>query len=60
MRARYPGRCSKTGAPINVGDEIRLDAQRRAYLVDEDTPREYKKQYTGPRPLHYVKGRGYV
>jgi hypothetical protein len=59
MKARYPGRCVKTGAPINPGDEIRLDAQRRAYLVDEDTPKEYKPR-TGPKPLHYVKGKGYV
>lgn len=60
MKARYPGRCSKTGAPINPGDEIRLDAQRRPYLVDEDTPAVYRPKYTGPKPLHYVKGRGYV
>jgi hypothetical protein len=58
MKAKYPGRCSKTGAPINPGDEIRLDANRRAYLVDEDTPREYKPK--APRALHYVKGKGYV
>lgn len=60
MRARYPGRCSKTGAPINPGDEIRLDTQRRPYLVDEDTPTQYRPRATGPKPLHYVKGRGYV
>jgi hypothetical protein len=59
MKARYPGRCSKTGAPINPGDEIRLDAQRRPYLVDEDTQWQ-PRQPTGPKPLHYVKGRGYV
>jgi hypothetical protein len=59
MRAKFKGICARTGAPINPGDEIRLDAQRRAYLVDEDTPREYKKP-AGPRPLHYIKGRGYV
>ena len=60
MKARYSGRCSKTGAPINPGDEIRLDAQRRPYLVDEDTAPAWRPKYTGPRPLHYVKGRGYV
>jgi hypothetical protein len=59
MKARYPGRCVKTGAPINPGDEIRLDAQRRAYLVDEDTPKEYTPPRP-PRPLHYIKGKGYV
>jgi hypothetical protein len=59
MRAKDPGRCSKTGAPINPGDEIRLDAQRRPYLVDEDTQWQPKRP-TSPRPLHYVKGRGYV
>lgn len=59
MKARYPGRCSKTGAPINPGDEIRLDAQRRPYLVDEDTQWQPSRP-RGPRPLHYVKGRGYV
>jgi hypothetical protein len=59
MKAKFKGTCAKTGAPINVGDEIRLDANRRAYLVDEDTPREYYKP-TGPKPLRYVKGRGYV
>lgn len=60
MKARYPGRCSKTGAPIYPGDEIQLDAQRRAYLVDEDTRPVYRPKPAGPRPLHYVKGRGYV
>jgi hypothetical protein len=60
MRARYPGRCSKTGAPINVGDEIRLDANRRAYLVDEDTAPAYRPRVMGPKPLRYVRGRGYV
>ena len=59
MKAKFKGVCAKTGAPISPGDEIRLDAQRRAYLVDEDTPKEYRKP-TGPRPLHYVKGKGYV
>ena len=59
MKAKFKGTCARTGAPINVGDEIRLDANRRAYLVDEDMPREYKRP-TGPKPLHYVKGRGYV
>ena len=59
MKAKFKGTCAKTGAPINVGDEIRLDANRRAYLVDEDTPREYYKP-KAPRALHYVKGRGYV
>lgn len=60
MRAKFKGICSKTGAPINVGDEIRLDAYRRAYLVDEDTPRQYRPRATGPKPLRYIKGRGYV
>lgn len=59
MKAKFKGTCAKTGAPINVGDEIRLDANRRAYLVDEDTPREYYKP-KAPRALHYIKGRGYV
>jgi hypothetical protein len=59
MKAKFKGTCARTGAPINPGDEIRLDANRRAYLVDEDTPREYRRP-TGPKPLHYVKGRGYV
>lgn len=59
MKAKFKGTCARTGAPINVGDEIRLDANRRAYLVDEDTPREYYKP-KAPRALHYVKGRGYV
>lgn len=59
MKAKYKGTCVKTGAPINPGDEIRFDAQRRPYLTDEDMP-TLRRQYTGPRPLHYVKGRGYV
>lgn len=59
MKAKYKGTCAKTGAPINPGDEIRFDANRKPYLVDEDTPREYKKP-AGPRPLYYIKGRGYV
>ena len=59
MKAKFKGTCARTGAPINPGDEIRLDAQRRAYLVDEDTAREYRRP-TGPKPLHYVKGRGYI
>ena len=60
MKAKFKGVCARTGAPINVGDEIRLDANRRAYLVDEDMAPVYRPKYTGPRPLHYVKGRGYV
>ena len=60
MKAKFKGICAKTGAPINVGDEIRLDANRRAYLVDEDTPTLYRPRVTGPKPLRYVKGRGYV
>jgi hypothetical protein len=59
MKAKFKGTCAKTGAPINVGDEIRLDANRRAYLIDEDTPREHYKP-KAPRALHYIKGRGYV
>jgi hypothetical protein len=60
MKAKFKGTCAKTGAPINPGDEIRLDANRRAYLVDEDTAPVYRPRVTGPKPLHYVKGRGYV
>lgn len=60
MKAKYKGTCARTGAPINPGDEIRLDAQRRPYLVDEDTAPAYRPRATGPKPLHYVKGRGYV
>jgi hypothetical protein len=59
MKAKFKGTCAKTGAPINVGDEIRLDANRRAYLVDEDTPREYYKP-KAPSAPRYIKGRGYV
>ena len=59
MKAKFKGTCTKTGAPINVGDEIRLTDQRRPYLVDEDTPRERYKPKPA-RALHYVKGRGYV
>lgn len=59
MRAKYKGTCARTGAPINPGDEIRLDANRRAYLVDEDTPREYKKP-APPSAPRYIRGRGYV
>jgi len=60
MKAKFKGTCARTGAPINPGDEIRLDANRRAYLVDEDTAPAYRPRVTGPKPLHYVKGRGYV
>lgn len=60
MRAKFKGTCAKTGAPINVGDEIRLDANRRAYLVDEDTPREYYKPKRPPAAPRYIRGRGYV
>jgi hypothetical protein len=60
MKAKFKGTCARTGAPINVGDEIRLDECKKAYLVDEDTPTLYRPRVTGPRPLHYVKGKGYV
>lgn len=60
MKAKFKGTCAKTGAPINVGDEIRFNDQRKAYLVDEDTPTLYRPKYTGPKPLRYVKGKGYV
>lgn len=59
MKAKFKGTCAKTGAPINVGDEIRFNDQRKAYLVDEDTQWQPKPR-TGPKPLHYVKGKGYV
>lgn len=34
MIARYPGRCSRTGAPINPGDTIVWQGRGRAYLAD--------------------------
>ena len=41
MRAKYPGRCSRTGAPIRPGDEIAYDtATRTAYITCEDDAQE--------------------
>ena len=35
MRARYPGRCAATGAPIRPGDAIQYDTRtKRATLTD--------------------------
>jgi hypothetical protein len=34
MIARYPGRCSRTGAPIRPGDTIVYVGKGRAYLSD--------------------------
>ena len=34
MTARYPGRCSRTGAPIRPGDTIVFLGKGRAYLSD--------------------------
>ena len=40
MRAKYAGRCARTGAPIRPGDEIAYDtATRRAWITDEDDGR---------------------
>lgn len=39
MKARYPGRCARTGQPINPGDPILYDGRtRRAYL--DEAPQE--------------------
>jgi hypothetical protein len=37
MRARYPGRCIKTGAPIKPGDSIIWHGRGRAELAGADT-----------------------
>lgn len=34
MTARYPGKCSRTGARINPGDTIVFEGKGRAYLSD--------------------------
>jgi hypothetical protein len=34
MQARYPGKCSRTGARINPGDTIVYAGKGRAYLSD--------------------------
>lgn len=35
MRAKYPGRCSVSGARINPGDDIKFDTvTRRAWLEE--------------------------
>ena len=34
MTARYPGKCSRTGAPIRPGDRIVYVGRGRAYLSD--------------------------
>jgi hypothetical protein len=34
MQARFPGRCSRTGAPIRPGDTIVYVGKGRAYLSD--------------------------
>ena len=60
MKAKYKGTCAHTGAPINPGDEIRFTPDRRPYLVDEDTPREYYKPKRPPAAPRYIRGRGYV
>jgi len=37
MRAKYPGRCSRSGAPIQRGDEIAYNTDTRtAYITCED------------------------
>ena len=37
MRAKYAGRCSRTGAPIRAGDEIVYDTTTRtAWITCED------------------------
>lgn len=36
MYARYPGKCSRTGAPIRPGDHIQYDTStRRAWITSE-------------------------
>lgn len=37
MLAKYKGVCSRTGAPIRPGDEIRYDTStRRAWITDDE------------------------
>jgi hypothetical protein len=37
MYAKYRGTCSRTGAPINPGDQIHYDTEtRRAWITDDD------------------------
>ena len=52
MTAKFPGRCSQTGAKINPGDTILYDtATRRARLQpDSDTITFYGK--TGPSTFY--------
>jgi len=40
MFAKYPGKCSRTGAPIAPGDHIQYDTfTRQAWITDEDDTR---------------------
>jgi hypothetical protein len=48
MTARYPGKCSRTGAPIYPGDSIAYDTgTRRAWLPEHD-------DISPPPPQNYV------
>ena len=41
MQARYPGKCSRTGAPIRPGDLIVFLGKGRAYLATESSVNLY-------------------
>lgn len=41
MLARYPGKCTRTGLPINPGDLIVFIGKGKAYLATDSSPALY-------------------
>ena len=58
MRAKYKGRCSITGAPINPGDEITFDTvSRKAWFTEPGDCAVADSDYLAARtrtPKNYV------
>lgn len=51
MRAKWPGRCTRTGLQIRVGDDIQADGRGGWQLLDTD-PRLQPAPV--PSPIHRV------
>lgn len=51
MRAKWPGRCARTGTQIRVGDDIQADGRGGWQLLDTD-PR--LQPVPAPAPIHRV------
>lgn len=53
MRAKYPGHCSRSGARINPGDDIKFDTvTRRAWLEEPGDTRVIFYGENGPTVFH--------